>query len=59
MTSDPGQDPLPQPRTGALPGADEENEECEAFGMVVVLTRHVKPDGRALILYTRRPDEPA
>jgi hypothetical protein len=58
MTSEPGQDPPPQSRTGALPGADEENEECEAFGMIV-LTRHVKPDGRALILYTRRPDEPA
>ncbi len=39
------QDPLPVPRSAST-------ERAESYGPVT-LTRHVKDDGRALILYTR------
>lgn len=49
-------DPLPPSPIDAGPGASEENRQSEAFGMLTV-TRHVKDDGRALILYTHEPDD--
>jgi|HubBroStandDraft_4_1064222.scaffolds.fasta_scaffold16295_2 hypothetical protein len=55
--SDHDDDPLPLSQIDAGPGASEENRQSETFGMLTV-TRHVKDDGRALILYThRREDE--
>ncbi len=48
-------DPLPLSRIDAGPGASEENRQSEAFGLTV--TRYIKDDGRALILYTHRLDD--
>jgi hypothetical protein len=45
----------PPPATGPRETQGEKHEQAESYGMVT-LTRHVKPDGRALILYARRRD---
>jgi hypothetical protein len=36
---------------------DGKDKRSESFGPIVALTRHVKDDGRALIVYERKRDE--
>ncbi len=47
-------EPVPQSQIGTRRGRIQESEP-EAFGVLTV-ARHVKDDGRMLILYTRRRD---
>lgn len=37
--------------------SDEKDKRSESFGPIVALTRHVKDDGRALLLYTHRHED--
>jgi hypothetical protein len=48
--------PPPAPAPGPRETQGEQHEQAESYGPLT-LTRHVKPDGRALILYTDRRDD--
>ena len=52
--------PPPSDRSaqGASPGAGEQAQPPERYGPLA-LARHVKDDGRALLLFTRAEREPA
>ncbi len=49
--------PSDRPEQGARPGADERAQPAERYGPLA-LARHVKDDGRALLLFTRAEREP-
>jgi hypothetical protein len=59
MPADPAAPPPSGPRrSGPDEPADGHSEPAERYG-IVSITRHVKEDGRALLLYTREGHEGA
>jgi hypothetical protein len=55
-----GNPAMPQPPSGApKPGAppDSPSQPAERYG-IVALARHLKDDGRRLLLYTREESDP-
>ena len=48
--------PSDRPEQGASPGAGEQAQAAERYGPLA-LARHLKDDGRALLLFTRAERE--